>query len=225
MIQFNFKLNRIDLFYLLIISIATVLFYLSFIPLYMSRQREGRHRHRRETEREQVWVLALRCALGMYWCVSVSFCPSFGLCVSVGVVCMFFYLFICLFVSSGLRTLVLAYKELTDSQLEAFRIKYEEARRHMQQRERRIRREIERLEQDLILLGLTGVEDKLQEVIACKRMHSCYFPSFSFFPPRLVFVLCTKLTPFPSPHCSLLPSLYLYCALGVYATTECTGDT
>lgn len=50
------------------------------------------------------------------------------------------------------------------AQLDAFRLKYEEARRHMQQRERRVRREIERLEQDLLLLGLTGVEDKLQDV-------------------------------------------------------------
>ncbi|CDJ67463.1 phospholipid-transporting ATPase, P-type, putative [Eimeria necatrix] len=67
------------------------------------------------------------------------------------------------FARQGLRTLVFAYKELTVAQLDAFRLKYEEARRHMQQRERRVRREIERLEQDLLLLGLTGVEDKLQD--------------------------------------------------------------
>ncbi|OEH76433.1 cation-transporting ATPase family protein [Cyclospora cayetanensis] len=69
------------------------------------------------------------------------------------------------FARQGLRTLVFAYKELTASQLEAFRAKYEEARRQMQQRERRVRREIERLEQDLLLLGLTGVEDKLQDAV------------------------------------------------------------
>ncbi|KAL8271699.1 hypothetical protein Esti_004375 [Eimeria stiedai] len=67
------------------------------------------------------------------------------------------------FARQGLRTLVFAYKELSPSQLEAFMAKYEAARRQMHQRERRTRREIERLEQDLLLLGLTGVEDKLQQ--------------------------------------------------------------
>ncbi|KAL8439058.1 hypothetical protein Efla_003187 [Eimeria flavescens] len=67
------------------------------------------------------------------------------------------------FARQGLRTLVFACKELSPSQLEAFVVKFEAARRQMHQRERRIRREIERLEQDLLLLGLTGVEDKLQQ--------------------------------------------------------------
>lgn len=68
------------------------------------------------------------------------------------------------FARRGLRTLVIAYKEVSPSQLEAFKTQYEAAKRQMQSRHKHMRAAVERLERDLFLLGLTGVEDKLQQV-------------------------------------------------------------
>ncbi|PFH33753.1 cation-transporting atpase family protein [Besnoitia besnoiti] len=66
------------------------------------------------------------------------------------------------FARQGLRTIVLAQKELEEAEYELFASRYAAARAAMTERHARCRREIERLEQDLKLLGLTGVEDKLQ---------------------------------------------------------------
>ncbi|CBZ54408.1 putative phospholipid-transporting ATPase, P-type [Neospora caninum Liverpool] len=66
------------------------------------------------------------------------------------------------FARQGLRTIVLAHKELDEAQYELFASRYAAARAAMTDRQARVRREIERLEEDLKLLGLTGVEDKLQ---------------------------------------------------------------
>ncbi|AOA61401.1 Putative aminophospholipid-translocase [Komagataella phaffii CBS 7435] len=63
----------------------------------------------------------------------------------------------------GLRTLVIARKKLTDHGYEIFKKKYEEASLLMVNRDQNMAKVIStHLESDLELLGLTGVEDKLQ---------------------------------------------------------------
>lgn len=64
----------------------------------------------------------------------------------------------------GLRTLVVARKKLSEEAYEEFRRQYDSAKVALQDRNARKREVIEAvLETDLELLGLTGVEDKLQE--------------------------------------------------------------
>lgn len=67
------------------------------------------------------------------------------------------------FARQGLRTLVVCSKELTEQELLEFDKRYTEARSCMVDRGRRCLEEVERLEQDMQLLCLTGVEDKLQQ--------------------------------------------------------------
>ena len=64
----------------------------------------------------------------------------------------------------GLRTLVMARKKLSDETWAAFEEAYREARVSLGDRNDAIAKTIERyLEKDLELLGVTGVEDKLQD--------------------------------------------------------------
>lgn len=64
----------------------------------------------------------------------------------------------------GLRTLVIGRKKITEAEYEQFKTKYQEASLLMSNRELIMQRIISQfLEQDLELLGLTGVEDKLQD--------------------------------------------------------------
>ncbi|CAH2350246.1 probable phospholipid-transporting ATPase Neo1p [[Candida] railenensis] len=64
----------------------------------------------------------------------------------------------------GLRTLVIGKKRLTDLQFEDFETNYRQASLSMNDRDSNIQRTISTyLENDLELLGVTGVEDKLQE--------------------------------------------------------------
>lgn len=62
----------------------------------------------------------------------------------------------------GLRTLVFGMKEISLEEYKAWNLKYEEAKTSIHNREENIQSIVELLEQDLQLLGLTGVEDKLQ---------------------------------------------------------------
>ncbi|KAL0102090.1 hypothetical protein PUN28_018559 [Cardiocondyla obscurior] len=62
----------------------------------------------------------------------------------------------------GLRTLVMAKKTLTTQEYEAWRQKHDEAELSTENRERRIRDSYAMLETHLTLLGVTGIEDKLQ---------------------------------------------------------------
>eukprot|EP00922_Rhytidocystis_sp_ex-Travisia-forbesii_P071228 GHVS01106318.1.p1 GENE.GHVS01106318.1~~GHVS01106318.1.p1 ORF type:complete len:1183 (+),score=157.01 GHVS01106318.1:323-3550(+) len=66
------------------------------------------------------------------------------------------------FARQGLRTLVVCYKEMSTFELKEFNQRYASARSAMPDRARRCRAEVDRLEQDMKLLCLTGVEDKLQ---------------------------------------------------------------
>ncbi|POW11846.1 hypothetical protein PSTT_04947 [Puccinia striiformis] len=68
------------------------------------------------------------------------------------------------FASEGLRTLCLAYRKLESSELEAWSKKYAHACSQLgPDREKLIDRVQDELERDLILLGATAIEDKLQE--------------------------------------------------------------
>ncbi|XP_059487582.1 phospholipid-transporting ATPase VA isoform X2 [Neocloeon triangulifer] len=62
----------------------------------------------------------------------------------------------------GLRVLVMAKRNLTDAEFEAWLIQHKDAEM-MHDRERRVRESFCRLETNLILLGATGIEDRLQD--------------------------------------------------------------
>ncbi len=63
----------------------------------------------------------------------------------------------------GLRTLVITQKYLTEEEFATWNKGYTKAKSSMQRREERVRFAIEALEKNMELLGVTGVEDKLQE--------------------------------------------------------------
>ncbi|XP_068667895.1 phospholipid-transporting ATPase 1-like [Aristolochia californica] len=65
--------------------------------------------------------------------------------------------------SEGLRTLVLAAKNLTDEELEEWQITYEEASTSLSERSAKLRQTAALIESNLNLLGATGIEDKLQD--------------------------------------------------------------
>ncbi|KAI7690094.1 putative phospholipid-transporting ATPase IIB [Sarcoptes scabiei] len=67
---------------------------------------------------------------------------------------------------SGLRTLIVAKKILTDDQFQDFQDRYNQAKCNMNDRSARIRTVLATLEKDMELLCLTGVEDRLQEGVA-----------------------------------------------------------
>lgn len=65
--------------------------------------------------------------------------------------------------SVGLRTLVLAARDLNDAEFEEWQTKYEEASTSLTERSAKLRHAAGLIERNLYLLGATGVEDKLQE--------------------------------------------------------------
>ncbi|XP_056684438.1 phospholipid-transporting ATPase 1 [Spinacia oleracea] len=64
--------------------------------------------------------------------------------------------------SFGLRTLVVAARDLTDEELEEWQKKYEDASTSLTDRSAKLRQTAALIERDLTLLGATGIEDKLQ---------------------------------------------------------------
>ena len=66
----------------------------------------------------------------------------------------------------GLRTLVMTQKELSESDLQKWEQKYSEARMTMEDREKKMQAVVRELEKNMYLLGISGVEDKLQEDVA-----------------------------------------------------------
>lgn len=67
------------------------------------------------------------------------------------------------YADAGLRTLVLAYREIDEEEYEAFNKEYSEAKNLVSADRDEILEEVaEKMEKDLILLGATAVEDKLQ---------------------------------------------------------------
>ncbi|KAK9291287.1 hypothetical protein L1049_009476 [Liquidambar formosana] len=64
--------------------------------------------------------------------------------------------------SQGLRTLVVAARDLTDAELEEWQCKYEDASTSLTDRSLKLRQTAALIECNLNLLGATGIEDKLQ---------------------------------------------------------------
>uniref|UniRef100_A0A803MB35 Phospholipid-transporting ATPase n=1 Tax=Chenopodium quinoa TaxID=63459 RepID=A0A803MB35_CHEQI len=72
------------------------------------------------------------------------------------------------FGSSGLRTLCLAYRNISSDVYETWNEKFIQAKSSLRDRERKLDEVAELIEKDLILIGCTAIEDKLQEgVPAC----------------------------------------------------------
>ncbi|KAL2330514.1 hypothetical protein Fmac_018095 [Flemingia macrophylla] len=65
--------------------------------------------------------------------------------------------------SQGLRTLVIASRDLSDAELEEWQSRYEEASTSLTDRATKLRQTAGLIECNLKLLGATGIEDKLQE--------------------------------------------------------------
>lgn len=67
------------------------------------------------------------------------------------------------YADAGLRTLILAYRELEEDEYKKFNEKFNEAKNSVSaERDSLIEEAMETVEKDLILLGATAVEDKLQ---------------------------------------------------------------
>lgn len=67
------------------------------------------------------------------------------------------------FGASGLRTLCLAYKDLDPDMYESWNEKFIQAKSSLRDREKKLDEVSEFIEKDLILIGATAIEDKLQE--------------------------------------------------------------
>ncbi|CAK8676704.1 unnamed protein product [Clavelina lepadiformis] len=67
------------------------------------------------------------------------------------------------FSSSGLRTLCLAMKELKKEEFQTWYAAYQQANTALEDREDRLSAVYEEIERDMILLGATAIEDKLQD--------------------------------------------------------------
>ncbi|XP_039015127.1 phospholipid-transporting ATPase 3-like [Hibiscus syriacus] len=67
------------------------------------------------------------------------------------------------FGSAGLRTLCLAYKDLSPDVYESWNEKFIQAKSSLRDREKKLDEVAELIEKDLILIGATAIEDKLQE--------------------------------------------------------------
>ncbi|KAF2913552.1 phospholipid-transporting ATPase 3 isoform X1 [Oryza sativa Japonica Group] len=72
------------------------------------------------------------------------------------------------FGSAGLRTLCLAYRDLSREQYESWNEKFIQAKSSLRDRDKKLDEVAELIEKDLVLVGCTAIEDKLQEgVPAC----------------------------------------------------------
>ncbi|KAM5334367.1 phospholipid-transporting ATPase IF isoform 3-T3 [Glossophaga mutica] len=69
------------------------------------------------------------------------------------------------FALKGLRTLCMAYRQLTSKEYEVIDRRLFEARTALQQREEKLANVFQFIEKDLILLGATAVEDRLQDKV------------------------------------------------------------
>ena len=65
------------------------------------------------------------------------------------------------YADAGLRTLILAYRELEEKDYKVFNERISEAKSSVSDRESLIEEVTEKIEKDLLLLGATTVEDKL----------------------------------------------------------------
>uniref|UniRef100_A0A3Q3KLL6 Phospholipid-transporting ATPase n=1 Tax=Monopterus albus TaxID=43700 RepID=A0A3Q3KLL6_MONAL len=70
------------------------------------------------------------------------------------------------FAGEGLRTLALAYKDLDEEYFSQWKERHHEASTALEDRESKLDQLYEEIEQDLLLLGATAIEDKLQDGVA-----------------------------------------------------------
>jgi phospholipid-translocating P-type ATPase (flippase) len=77
------------------------------------------------------------------------------------------------FANTGLRTLVLGYRELTDEEVNKWIASYKEACNSISERSELLKACANTIEKDLILIGAIGIEDELQDGVpeAIKTMH------------------------------------------------------
>lgn len=76
------------------------------------------------------------------------------------------------YADAGLRTLVLAYRELDEAEYEEFDKEFTEAKNSVSaDRDEKIDAVADKIERDLILLGATAVEDKLQNGVSGGNFH------------------------------------------------------
>jgi phospholipid-translocating ATPase len=68
--------------------------------------------------------------------------------------------------NEGLRTLVISQKVITEDFYRRWQVRYETAKADLNDREKLVNACIEELENDMELLGVTGVEDRLQDNVA-----------------------------------------------------------
>lgn len=72
------------------------------------------------------------------------------------------------YADAGLRTLILAYRELDEKEYKEFNEKFTEAKNSVSaERDDMISEVTNQIENDLILLGATAIEDKLQKGVSC----------------------------------------------------------
>lgn len=73
------------------------------------------------------------------------------------------------YADAGLRTLVAAYRELDKGEYDEFNKKFSEAKNSLSaDQEEMVEKATEMIERELILLGATAVEDKLQNGVSIK---------------------------------------------------------
>ncbi|XP_076127026.1 phospholipid-transporting ATPase ID [Alosa pseudoharengus] len=70
------------------------------------------------------------------------------------------------FAGDGLRTLALAYKDLDEAYFKEWKQRHHEASTALEDREEKLDKLSEEIEKDLMLLGATAIEDKLQDGVA-----------------------------------------------------------
>jgi len=70
------------------------------------------------------------------------------------------------FASEGLRTLVLGVKDLTEQQFEEWKAQHHQAAVSMENRDEKLDMVYDLIEKDLVLVGATAIEDKLQDGVA-----------------------------------------------------------
>lgn len=86
------------------------------------------------------------------------------------------------YADAGLRTLILAYRELSEEEYTSFSEKFTKAKNAVSANRQELIDEVtEEIEKDMILLGATAVEDKLQQGVQYTLSRSAVMHNFSRF--------------------------------------------
>ena len=98
------------------------------------------------------------------------------------------------YAEAGLRTMIIAYCELGEEEYKSWDVKFSKAKTSVTtERDVSVDELADKIERDLILLGATAVEDKLQKGVCIEKLLFHY----------LIFRLCT--------HYKFNPSLLSHC--------------